>query len=57
MSYIGDSCPVCRFGEVDEGICDRCKVEFCPLCHGLLHGRMSPNVDPCICDREQIKAV
>lgn len=43
------SCPVCRIGEVDYHICDYCKAEFCPKCHGITNYVRSENVLPCNC--------
>lgn len=43
------SCPICDIGEVDNHKCNRCEVQFCIKCHGILNGVKSENVLPCKC--------
>ena len=47
------SCPICRFGEVDNHKCDKCGTEFCPVCHGTLKKLLKylpQNVIECKCE-------
>ena len=48
------SCPICRFGEVENHKCNKCKTEFCPVCHGTLEElpkRLPKNVVKCECTK------
>jgi len=43
------SCPCCFFGEVENHKCNRCKREFCNVCHGIKSGNSHHNVLACDC--------
>lgn len=47
------SCPVCRIGEVENHKCNRCRFEFCPVCHGTMSEYKAENVLPCRCPQEE----
>ena len=48
------SCPICRFGEIENHKCNKCKTEFCPVCHGTLKELLEwlpKNVTECECEK------
>jgi len=46
------SCPICRHGEVDNHVCDRCRTQYCFVCHGITSSTQFPSsgIPPCSCE-------